>query len=216
MSHRGRADRRSCWGSCIIAGFVLLAVLARMRESGAGFWRPWLRRVPKAGDRLEGIAEHTLDGFEPLTQPAIFGGVTLLTGALWVCAGLSFYCVMQAFRLDLGLDAAFLVLGATTLGMVIPSSPGYVGVFEAIVVRTLASVFGVADENALTYAVAQHAVIVVIPSLLGVMFLLQRRSLISDVVASARRAVLGGGSEGESAPTARSPEPTVVGGPAEH
>lgn len=173
-------------GVVVVAGFVMLAVMARLSETGRTFWRPLVRAVPRFADRLEHLLDEVLAGFHPLLRWDVLAAVAALTAMIWVCAVLSFFTIMQAFNLDQTFAAGALVLGATTLGMVVPSSPGYIGVFHAIAVETLVSVFGVPKEQALTYAVAQHAVIVVVPSILGVTFLLRRRSMWHDVIASLR------------------------------
>ena len=174
-------------GAVVVAGFVMLAVMARLNESGRSFWRPLIRVVPRFSERLEHLLDNVLAGFHPLLRWDVLAAVITLTVTIWMSALLSFYMIMQAFNLDQALAAAGLVLGATTLGMVVPSSPGYIGVFHAIAVETLVSVFGVPKERALTYAVAQHAVIVVVPSLLGITFLLRRRRMWPDLIASLRR-----------------------------
>lgn len=173
-------------GAVVVAGFVTLAVVAQLNEAGHSVWRPLIRIVPRFSARLEHLAEQVLAGFHPLLRWQVLAEVLALTAAIWGCAALSFFTVMQAFNLDVQFSAAALVLGATTLGMVVPSSPGYIGVFHAIAVETLFSVFGVPKEHALTYAVAQHAVIVIVPSALGIAFLLRRRSMWHDLAASFR------------------------------
>ena len=174
-------------GGAVVAGFIVLAVIARLQEAGHEFWRPLLRRVPRIGHRLEEFAALVFAGFHPLLRRRVLLEVVLLTALLWAAATLSFFMMMQTFNLHGGFAAAALVLSATTLGMIVPSSPGYVGVFEAICVTTLASVFGVRHEDALSYAAAQHALIIVVPAGLGIAFLLSHRSLFDDVLASLRR-----------------------------
>lgn len=175
-------------GALLLAGFCIIAVLARAHASADAFWRRWLRRTPAVGARAEALVGQVLEGFEPLLRPQVFVPVAALTAVIWACAALSFFMVMRAFSLPGGFAAAALVLGATTLGMVVPSSPGYVGVFHAIAVTTLTEVFGVPHAEALSYAFAQHALIVLLPSACGVIFLLQRRELVERLTASLRGA----------------------------
>lgn len=173
-------------GAVVIAGFITLAVVARLNRSEHGFWRPLVGAVPRFSAPLEKLVNQVLAGFDPLLRWRMLSEVLALTIVIWACAALSFYTIMRAFNLDVQFSAAALVLGATTLGMVVPSSPGYIGVFDAIAVETLVSVFGVPKEHALTYAVAQHAIIVIVPSALGIAFLLRRRSMWHDLAASLR------------------------------
>jgi uncharacterized membrane protein YbhN (UPF0104 family) len=87
--------------------------------------------------------------------------------ASWVCSGLAYYAVMGAFHLQLPITAAFWVVVITSLGMVIPSSPGYVGVFHYLTVLTL-GLFGIAQGIALSYALVLHAVVYIFLSATGV------------------------------------------------
>jgi hypothetical protein len=57
-------------------------------------------------------------------------------------------------------------------------------VFHAIAVKTLTEVFGVPKENALTYALAQHAIIYFVPAALGAAFLWNHRPMWRDFVGS--------------------------------
>ncbi len=185
-------------GAGVVAGFIVLCALAHLNERGRDFWRPFVRAVPRFGDRLEELADLVFQGFHPLLRWRVLGQVLLLTAVLWSCAALSFFMVIQAFGLSGGFAAAALVLAATTLVMVVPSSPGYIGVFEGSAVTALTSVFAVSHEAALSYAIAQHALIVFVPSMLGVAFLISRRTVFYDLVASLR----GDGAPTEPAPAA--------------
>lgn len=180
-------------GAVLVTGLVTLVVVARMNDAGRHPWKPLLRRVPRVGSKLEDLSDTVLTGFAPLRHPSTLAGVVLLTAVLWLAAMLSFWMVMMAFHLDLGLEAAALVLAATTLGMVVPSSPGYVGVFHAIAAQTLVNVFGIPKETAVTYAIAQHGVIYLVPAVLGGIFLFRQRAVWHDFVTSMGERLSGNG-----------------------
>ncbi len=171
-------------GGGALAAFALLIALSHVNESDRAFWKAWLRRVPRVGAQLEQASNTMLIALHPLRRIVTLASVVALTAIIWACGTLSFLMVMQAFHLEVGFPAAAIVIGATTLGMVVPSSPGYVGVFHAIAVKTLTEVFGVPKENALTYAFAQHAVIYFVPAALGAAFLWNHRLMWHDFAAS--------------------------------
>jgi hypothetical protein len=171
-------------GGGAVAAFVLLIVLSHVNETDRAFWKGWLRRVPRFGGQLEQASNTLLIALHPLRRIVTLASVIALTVVIWTCGTLSFLMVMDAFHLDVGFRGAAIVVGATTLGMVVPSSPGYVGVFHAIAVKTLTEVFGVPKENALTYAFAQHAVIYVVQAVLGATFLWNHRPMWHDFAAS--------------------------------
>jgi hypothetical protein len=57
--------------------------------------------------------------------------------------------------------------GLLVIGIAVPSSPGYVGVFEAGIVIPLGSFFGVPADVALAYAIAYHVMSFVPITLMG-------------------------------------------------
>jgi len=81
--------------------------------------------------------------------------VAITSVAIWLVTILLFYFGQQAFRLRAPLWSAALVTALTNLGMVVPSSPGYVGVFHYLVVLALGA-YGVEREVALGFAVVIH------------------------------------------------------------
>jgi uncharacterized membrane protein YbhN (UPF0104 family) len=74
---------------------------------------------------------------------------------------------MRALGLGLPWTAAGLTVSITALSMVIPSSPGYLGVFEEGVILSL-GLLAVDRDTALAYALLIHALIYAVPSLWGI------------------------------------------------
>jgi len=109
--------------------------------------RPWLRRSLAAA--LEGVSALGSWG------RALRLGVWSL--AIWLVATLQLYVVMWAAGLRLPWTAALAVICFTSLGMTVPSSPGYVGVYEYLTVLAL-GLFNLSRESALGYALLAHAV----------------------------------------------------------
>jgi glycosyltransferase 2 family protein len=68
------------------------------------------------------------------------------------------YLVIAAgFGLGTGIAAILLVTAVANLATLIPSSPGYVGPFEAGVLLALVGAVGIQREVALSYAIVVHA-----------------------------------------------------------
>lgn len=83
--------------------------------------------------------------------------VGLLSLLSWGIAGLSMFCYVRAFQLPVPWIAALFVLVITNLGSAIPSSPGFIGVFEYLTVMAL-SVWLSDRSVSLGFATATHAV----------------------------------------------------------
>jgi len=74
----------------------------------------------------------------------------------WLVLGVSFWCVMEAFHLELSPLAGLLVVIAIGLAMILPSSPAALGVFEGATVLVLAA-YSIDNSTALSYALVLHA-----------------------------------------------------------
>ncbi|MBM4431780.1 MAG: flippase-like domain-containing protein [Chloroflexi bacterium] len=150
----------------LAAGGLLLLVVLRRSRALMLFDRMALRvrLLQREGVRQSiGVA---VDGLATLRSWRNATGVAAWSLAIWLCTAVQFYVVMWAMGLHLPPTAALLVVCLTSLGMVVPSSPGYVGVFEYLCVVSL-SLFGVAREIALGYALVVHALAYLAPILLG-------------------------------------------------
>lgn len=108
-----------------------------------------------------------LDGTTALSHPRIFAKVLFWTLLSWFTSATVIYLIMQAFSLDVPVAAAPFVLVATTFGFFVPSSPAAIGVYDAISIRSLTTVFSVAQESATAYALVAHAIYVLPSAVLG-------------------------------------------------
>ena len=151
----------------ITAVLVLVLIAARREQSLALFGKlvnqfslldqAWLR---------SGVAS-AVDGLAALGSGQRVVGLGSWSLVIWLSAALQFYAVMWAAGLRLPFAAALVVLCLTSLGMTVPSSPGYIGVFEYLTVVSL-SLFGVSREMALGYALVLHALSYLALLVLGV------------------------------------------------
>ena len=98
------------------------------------------------------------------TDPWYFLGMSALgvvAAALsvwaWCLLGLSSWVLMLGFDLGVSPLAAALVTIAVGLSLILPSSPGAVGVFETAALVALKA-YGVPKSGALSYALVLHAV----------------------------------------------------------
>jgi glycosyltransferase 2 family protein len=118
------------------------------------------RFLPVSEERLEQIGRNAVVGLAGLHRPdiaVVAFGWTLLS---WLALAASCAALLAGF--DTGLStgdvllAGLLVVVATNLAMVLPSSPAALGVFEAATVIALGA-FGIDDSLALSYALVLHA-----------------------------------------------------------
>jgi hypothetical protein len=72
------------------------------------------------------------------------------------------------------------VTSVTALGMAVPSSPGYIGVFEILARETLV-LFGMSPGPALSYALTAHGISYVTLTILGLVGLVQQNVTYSQL-----------------------------------
>ncbi len=92
--------------------------------------------------------------------------------AIWLTNAAAFWLAFAAFGIEASFAAALVLQGALMIGIAVPSSPGYAGLFETAIKLTLSSLFGVPTEIGLAYALAYHVLTFVPITLLGVYSLL--------------------------------------------
>jgi uncharacterized protein (TIRG00374 family) len=148
----------------VIAVAAALAASVVLRRYGARplafILRPlrWLPRLSSM--RADAAAESLLRGLHGLRDFRTGAVAMGLTTATWLAGALCFWLAMRGLRLDLGYDAALLVVIATSFALVIPALPASLGVFEAATVVSL-DPFRLDDSQALACAVVLHALSVV-------------------------------------------------------
>lgn len=129
---------------------------------------PWLspitesRRVATILRSLDVLGDAGL-----LVRALIYSAVALIAGAIVNLA------VLLALGLDPSVPASLFVLLLGYLGGTVPASPGRIGVFQAITVLSLAP-FAISQTDALSYSIVLYAVVIVLPTLAGVVALGRR------------------------------------------
>jgi uncharacterized protein (TIRG00374 family) len=140
----------------VVLGFVLAMYLWGDRPIRAAL-RP-LSRLPRVSvGRTDRAAENLVQGLVALRHFRIALPVLAATVASWLLLALSAWLLMIGFDLGLPFGAGLLVVIATNLAMILPSSPAAVGVFEAATQVALRA-YGVSSSEALSYAIVLHAV----------------------------------------------------------
>ena len=150
----GRDARTAAVAAGTIAAAALVAVVGFGRD-GARLERV-LSRLPRlSAETAHHWSGHVVHGVVSLRDRRVAVPAVLLTATSWVLLALSGWALLLAFHLHVGFVAGLLVVVAANLALLVPASPGGVGVFEAAAVSVLAG-FSVDRSAALSYAVALH------------------------------------------------------------
>jgi glycosyltransferase 2 family protein len=105
-----------------------------------------------AGEKVLLFFQQFLHGIEALHHMKRATLLLLYTCIVWLMDGLGVVLVARSMQLDILLSHAFVLLAALGLSSAIPSTPGYVGVYQFVAVLVLEP-FGISKSNALAFII---------------------------------------------------------------
>jgi glycosyltransferase 2 family protein len=164
-----------------LVGSAVLLLLSFWRERVLGWTQSVLRHI-RFLDRpaIYEALGHLIDGFATLRGKL---GLVLIALSLlsWFGSVAVAWCVSQAFAMSVPVTAMAFAVVVVALGMIVPSSPGYVGVFHYLVTVALAP-FGVPKDAALSFALVWHGLNYVELSVVGLVALAIHGTSLGQVI----------------------------------
>jgi uncharacterized protein (TIRG00374 family) len=149
VAHPGWIDRLVVGAGIIVSLFALGLYAARL-------YMRRRRRPPSRDGLVRRLVHDTLAGLsEPLpnVDKLVILGLSLAAWLAWSAAAIM--CA-RSIGIELSLVEALFLAGVVNLGVAIPSSPGFVGTYQWLVVSTLA-LYGIGREEGLAFAVVFQA-----------------------------------------------------------
>jgi len=155
------APREIAWAAEIFVGVVLAMMAVLVGITAAPLTcRTVLHtltyRWPAFERRLLSVFDSMSDGLQGLRRPAQLVPTLFWSVVIWAAIIFAVWTSFKAARLELPWSAALCVLAVLGLGISLPSSPGFIGVFQAATVLAL-SLFGVSRVDALSFSLLLHA-----------------------------------------------------------
>jgi glycosyltransferase 2 family protein len=103
-------------------------------------------------ERILSILDRAIAATDCLRDPLLTAKVAVLSLLVWLIEGAVYMLILPAFDLPLNPIWALMAMCVTNLGILVPSSPGYVGPFQYFCMMAL-GIFGVPRETGLGFAV---------------------------------------------------------------
>ena len=153
-------------GVLVVAGVVVLYVLARNREWAMGLFQRLSARWPKLQSLGGEMLESLFTGLAILTDGWLFLRFLLWMTFNWAFAIAEFLLLTLAFFPQARLVWSLFGLGAVAFGNAIPSLPGAVGTYEGALGGALTILSG-DQSTALAAALTSHLIGIITNSLLG-------------------------------------------------
>jgi glycosyltransferase 2 family protein len=173
VAQLARAGAIAGMAGLILATLVVAAPLAAERV---------IHRLLPGGlaTRLVSLIEGIRQGFLVLRTPRKLAGVIFWSLVLWLVNAMGFYVGFAAFDIPVSYLGALLLQGLLVLGISLPSTPGFFGPFEAVIVAVLA-LYRVPNDVAFSYALAFHITSFVPITLLGLWSLVRHPGAFSPI-----------------------------------
>jgi len=138
-----------------IAGAAAIAILPLIGSRTVAL----LRHLPLPHglrDRLTAVFEQGLRGFRAFHHLGRLSAFCGFTAAIWFLDAVATTIGAQALGLHIPLAIAFLLLAGLGLGSALPSTPGYVGIYQFVAVTVLTP-FGLSRTDAIAYILVAQA-----------------------------------------------------------
>ena len=163
------------WIDDVVNLAIVLFGLATVLIAIAAFWPAFVvtvaRRIgsllgPSWCDRLERLATNVNNATRCMRDPRRAVLLLVFSVIIW-CFEAAFYTLfLPVFGIPLSLQAGLVTMCVTGFGLLLPSSPGFIGAFHYFASQTL-MVYGTAEPTALAYATFVHLGFYVPLTLLG-------------------------------------------------
>ncbi|HSQ35971.1 MAG TPA: lysylphosphatidylglycerol synthase transmembrane domain-containing protein [Candidatus Binatia bacterium] len=142
--------------------FVLLLLMKKYRERTLALCSRLGTFLPaKAACKINELLGQFLNGIVPLKRGGHYVLVAVLSLMIWTCYAVTFQLLFHAFAFvrlyHLPWTAALVALVITTISVVVPSSPGYVGSYHFLCQLAL-GLFAIPKGPALSYAFVLHGI----------------------------------------------------------
>jgi uncharacterized protein (TIRG00374 family) len=169
-----------------LAVFMMLAIKVEWAEATYGWFID--RFVPtRFRPPVRGFADRFMTGLYSLRSGRAVLMIFLTSVVIWLAETVKYWFVMHAFDFTVPFWVLMLMNGIVNLATTIPSSPGYVGTFDAPGIEIL-SIFGVDRALAASYTLVLHVALWLPITLLGLWYM-TRESLTWQDFAKAEKSL---------------------------
>jgi glycosyltransferase 2 family protein len=167
----------------LVAIFLIcvLVLFAVSQEKVAAAITGYLHRHPKPFiNKLAKRISEIHENLRRIRTPGKLALSVFLTIANWFSMAMALYFSLKTFGVPLPFVYVPFICAVLQMGLAVPSSPGYIGVYEFLLV-TLLGIFGVPKYEAFAVAIFFHASWYIPYNILGFMFIVKQHLHIKDI-----------------------------------
>lgn len=144
-------------GGLVVAAFLVCMLMAAFRKQSEAVVRFFLRLLPqKFREPVYGLVSEVLDVLGILLNFKLSLNLWAQSALLWLLVTVDYMFLAFALNIPLKFELGMVLLIALNLGMVVPSAPGYIGVFEALVKVALLPFFPGQESLLISFGLLLH------------------------------------------------------------
>ena len=179
------------FASILFATALLVLVLfAGFRQRFDHFIHRFIKCLPERfASRSHRLVDSFFHGVSVLRNPTDAIAALVLSALAWICEAGMYSILALGFGLTLIFPIYLLATAVANLVTVIPSTPGYLGVFDAPI-RYVLEISGVNPSVAASYTILLHAALIIPIVLLGLSFTCRLGISLAQLKESSRREAL--------------------------
>jgi hypothetical protein len=116
-------------------------------------WRRIVEKVPfphRIRERINRILDQVLAGLRAFHDKRRLFGFLALTAIIWFCDAIGIKVGMYALGFHISIAVCYLLITGLGLGSALPSTPGYVGIYQFVAVSVLTP-FGFSKDHAIAF-----------------------------------------------------------------
>lgn len=166
----------STFSVIFLLALALFLLLAARPERMSRFYA-WLvdRLLPaRLRPRVHGLFDRFVVGLQSLRSPRELALIFLSSALIWLTETTKYWFVMLAFPFHVPFYVLMLMTAVVNLFTTLPSTPGYVGTFDAPGIAVLVA-HGVAQAVATGYTLVLHVALWLPITALGALYMVQER-----------------------------------------
>lgn len=137
------------------------------------------------GEKVHGLFDQAILGLQSLRSPREMALIFLTSTLIWLTETTKYWFVMHAFPMEVSFPVLMLMTAVVNLFTTIPSSPGYVGTFDAPGIAILTQ-FNVKHAIATGYTLVLHVALWLPITVLGAYYMLQESISWKDIERAAQ------------------------------
>jgi uncharacterized protein (TIRG00374 family) len=164
----------------VLVFFILLIILLSRQSLSERLSKRFVPNEKSFLSRLTKRVVEVQDNLRRIGSPLTIVFFVIMSFCSWFSMSMGLYVVTRALGVSVPFACIPFVCAMLNFGITIPSSPGYVGVYQALIVYLL-SIFGVSKSEGFAVSILYHASWYVPYTVVGFAFSLREHLKIGDV-----------------------------------